>query len=1468
MLTLSALVTAGIFLVSWVSHGNSQKPATGVALYSIYLKAFIPNNTFFSQESVSSSFGTSLDCYTASTATSVGAWFFPNGDAVPSTYAGQYYLLRNPSRVSLFRTGGGVEGIFSCRIPDENGVEQTLLVGIYSSATIQSSRGPVLLSPVVFQLLTAYSQSPPVFSLTVNSTSSPPTTVVWTRNGLPPSNSTRSLTLTSGVAANYTEALVVTGAGFGGVYQCNASNVAGSSVVSITITMSSVPTNMVVTQLGGGSVLVTWTAPLMVDGYLLQYESNGSMNATLLQGSISQYVVRGLMDKTNYTLRILSYCNSCIPSAWGVVTFVLSDPDPPSNVTATPLDSTSVLVAWQPPKNLTTFMYNYVVHYTPNTPCADIQGGSGPLTSGTYQVITGLQEGIQYVFSVGLKFVNGGEGQWSSDVMATTYSNVPSGPPQNVSVISSPGTTLVVVTWNPPSCLLQNGVIFYYVVQYNSSLPFNVTNQTSLSVYIPHFFTTYAVRVSAANSNGSGPFSSYYPVLVVGVPGSVKSVSVVPNIVSVNISWAPPDEGGGWVSTYEVRSNGQRTFSVPPSTSRWYKLSGLLPSTKYTFEVRAVTAAGGGVWTTINTTTMAIGKVKNVKVINLNTSTVQISWEPVGSSDISFYRVSFSSSSSSSSLVARAQNSVVVTGNVSSTVLGGLLAGEHYLFTVSAVVIVNGTEMVGDGESSALMTGTTSSVLALVLGVVIGVVIGAVCITLVSVLVMYAIRRYRNSGNMDVASHDALELIKPPLHLPLPVFEEHYNQHQVISSKPLIEDNPQDKIAEVGEQVVFHPKVSGNPEPTVAWYHDGSMITPDYSIELDDKGKLTIVSVEQKHAGVYRYTVSNNLGSVQGQVSLFVLGEKGGVETDGTTTFQPQSMESYPVALGDFGQYVADLHLSGNRGFRDQFFRLESGEYGRSVLEGLLPQNKAKNRFLNIIAYDDNRVELKPSKASDDPQSGYINASYVNGYSYPRKYITTQGPLPGTLVDFWRLVLQCHVPSIVMITNLKEGGKTKCERYWPEEGSCEYGPFKVTINNQLTFPDYTVRSLQVSTTTKLHKVTQYHFTSWPDHGVPEYATGLLSFHSRVMKEHKPEKGPLLVHCSAGVGRSGTFITIDIALEQAQTEHVVDIPHIVTTLRSQRMKMVQNEDQYLFVHDAILEALMCGDTQIPATNLAERLHKLSEWNPTYEQTSFEHQFSVLQQLSAKYTDRNCNSALQNADKNRIPKNLPLEKYRVILKGGHPDYINASYVNGYKKKKAYIIAQGPLPHTCRDFWKMVHERDCSVIVMLSGINEKSEEVCTRYWPSSGVEQFGLYAVTQLQETMHEGFLERIFGVSNGAESNFHKVTQFQILNWSPDGLSVNPRAIVNAMNCIINEQRRTGNGPIVVHCSDTVSRSGVFCASMSAIEGCKAEGVVDVFQIVKSLRTQKPNTVATVDQYKFVHELVLTFIETYSNYSNFK
>jgi len=224
--------------------------------------------------------------------------------------------------------------------------------------------------------------------------------------------------------------------------------------------------------------------------------------------------------------------------------------------------------------------------------------------------------------------------------------------------------------------------------------------------------------------------------------------------------------------------------------------------------------------------------------------------------------------------------------------------------------------------------------------------------------------------------------------------------------------------------------------------------------------------------------------------------------------------------------------------------------------------------------------------------------------------------------------------------------------------------------------------------------------------------------------------------------------------------------------------------------------------------------------------------------------------------------------VVLKAEHPDYINASFANGYKQKKAFIIAQGPLDTTCRDFWKMVYERNCGAIVMLSAISENGEDVCFRYWPMNGVEQYGEFRVSNLELMRHDGFLERIFSVTDSKSGQAHRVHHFHLLDWGSDCKISNPSSIISAITCVMNVQRRSGNAPVVVHCSDTVTRSGIFCTTMTTIEGCKAESVVDVFQVVKALRIQKPGAVTTVEHYRFIHDLVLLFLNNYSNYSNFK
>ncbi|XP_019857616.1 PREDICTED: receptor-type tyrosine-protein phosphatase kappa-like [Amphimedon queenslandica] len=275
------------------------------------------------------------------------------------------------------------------------------------------------------------------------------------------------------------------------------------------------------------------------------------------------------------------------------------------------------------------------------------------------------------------------------------------------------------------------------------------------------------------------------------------------------------------------------------------------------------------------------------------------------------------------------------------------------------------------------------------------------------------------------------------------------------------------------------------------------------------------------------------------------------------SNFDPQIPLSLPISLEDLNIHVTSCH---SNGFESQYTSLKSEEE-KPCIVGYSEENKPFNRFKDITVYDDNRIILATNPNLDMCQREYINANYVDGYSSSKKFIASQGPMKKTLVDFWRLIWQEKPVSIVMVTNLKEGTKNKCELYWPNTlmEHEEFGPFTVLLQSTQTFPDFIIRQLCVTIQDVFndsHTLTQYHLTSWPDHGVPDHATPLMSLHKQVMATWSPSKGPILVHCSAGVGRTGTFIALDIALEQAKRERVVDIAGIVNRLRQQRMKMVQ------------------------------------------------------------------------------------------------------------------------------------------------------------------------------------------------------------------------------------------------------------------------------------------------------------------------
>ncbi|ESP04548.1 hypothetical protein LOTGIDRAFT_56066, partial [Lottia gigantea] len=222
---------------------------------------------------------------------------------------------------------------------------------------------------------------------------------------------------------------------------------------------------------------------------------------------------------------------------------------------------------------------------------------------------------------------------------------------------------------------------------------------------------------------------------------------------------------------------------------------------------------------------------------------------------------------------------------------------------------------------------------------------------------------------------------------------------------------------------------------------------------------------------------------------------------------------------------------------------------------------------------DDTRVAL-PLLPGDE-SSTYINANYIQGYRKPRPYIATQGPLPHTINDFWRMIWHVKARRIVMLTSLAEGGKTKCNQYWPEhDKKMLFSVFQIQNQHEIKRADYIIRifSMTDSETGEKREILQYHFTSWPDHGVPTVPT-LLYFYRLVIMAGVKDEGQLVTHCSAGVGRTGTFLGLDAMIEQARVENKINVFNYVSAMREDRVNMVQTKCQYVFLHHVIFEALI-------------------------------------------------------------------------------------------------------------------------------------------------------------------------------------------------------------------------------------------------------------------------------------------------------
>ncbi|XP_048256304.1 multiple epidermal growth factor-like domains protein 11 isoform X5 [Haliotis rufescens] len=567
---------------------------------------------------------------------------------------------------------------------------------------------------------------------------------------------------------------------------------------------------------------------------------------------------------------------------------------------------------------------------------------------------------------------------------------------------------------------------------------------------------------------------------------------------------------------------------------------------------------------------------------------------------------------------------------------------------------------------------------------------------------------------------------------------------------------------------------------------------------------------------------------------------------------------SVPVAVSDLKDFVAKKKAT------KEILVKEYAELPKGLTaihdKALTQVNSPKNRFKGIYPYNPSLVVLKGPSGS----SGYINASFIDGPTRGKKYIATQGPLPHTVVDFLEMIWQQNVPVIVMLANIIEDGRRRCEPYWPNEpgeDSKTFGPWKITVADSCPLADFTIRTLKMRKGAVEKTVKHVHYMVWPDKDVPDNTMSLVDLRNKVRTFCDFAEGPMVVHCSAGVGRTGTLIALDSLIEDAETRSKVDIYGCVWRLRNFRVSMVQTQSQYVFLHDCILDALCHTVHPTPASfydNAYKQLKGGSGIAVAYQKLS---ECPVTDHLSDAARD------LENINKNRSEDILPGDKHRAILSthiAGGNDYINAVIAPSYEKREAFILTQIPLTSTVVDFWRLVHDYDIRGIVLLENYTDLDAK-CGVFWAKNNKPtKFGPFNVGEGKTEKQTGFTTEKISYSLGTEEK--DVTVFRSSAWpQKSSLPESPSSLLSLIDFL--RQWNTGTSPLLVVCRDGATRSGLFCVVASAVQRLLLEKEVALPQTIRIIRFVRKQVIPNREQFEFCFDSVKVYMDSFQEYSNF-
>ncbi|XP_072041267.1 receptor-type tyrosine-protein phosphatase mu-like [Amphiura filiformis] len=1127
-----------------------------------------------------------------------------------------------------------------------------------------------------------------------------------------------------------------------------------------------------------------------------------------------------------------------------------------TGLTLASVSSSELRLTWQPTsENNDCMETGYNVRYTllNKDQCQEVEavannGSYSPSGTGFSSTLSGLLPYSTYVLSV-IAYNEAGSGEPVIEIR-TTETTSPTSHPTNITAyyISS---NKISIRWSKPPCGYRNGRIHYFYMFDASDGTVAMRNSTGLEDITFDNLTpyrNYTFSVRAVTDKGDGPYFTLSLSTTEAVPSEPNTLKVDSvSKAAIKLSWSEPEHPNGIITKYTVQAVVMEKLYDPSfthsaskpvyvtnqeldDTQRTYTFTNLKPSTKYGLTVFASSGGGNGDPASVQQFTDPVttgdilpppplADINNIQKTE-TTATIDI---PLSDSElVSGYLVGVELTSN------RRKRQVGEFGHFHKSP-SKYVAGElsESKVTGDSTFVVGDNQTYGsyynpplqEGQSYLLYTAfvsrinDTESVVSWSEPVTLQAVdTGGNGSSLVTLIVI-------------VVLVTLLVLVAVLVIIIIRRRKRSINKRKESSKMIVLSSNDNAGNTENGDGIVM----------------------PDGDNINETTNNAYVVDVEE--------------------------GTRQQDTPPSETSTEAISTQVGPITVELFEQYVLAKKESVSNSFKVDFKTLPSDNL-HPWHAAKKPENKKKNRYGNITTYDNSRVTLTPLEG--DPHSDFINASFIDSVYESDMYIASQGPNTESVEDFWRMIWQYKIKTVVMLTMLFESGKVKCEQYWPEE-KVVLGGFNVTPNKEEKFADFVIRRFQLEqiSTGEIRELRQFHFIEWPDMGVPQ-CPSLLNF-MNVVNSYKPRNaGPPVIHCSAGVGRTGTYITIEAMRQQAKRDGTIDVYDFVSKMRQKRMKMVQTSAQYRFIFDTLVEYIHCGDTSITRVDFNAELKKLRSKDTKSGQTGLAKQFRALEKVTVWLPEEKYTGGFNpsNRLKNRFEDILPLDRSRPYLMtevdGTSTNYINAAYINGCRVKDQFLVTQTPLPETVADIWRMVYDHKSNIIVMLNSLTNKDPSTIT-YWPEIGsTANFGPIAVTGTEEDTKSlpGITVRTFRITNPREKGNRTVRQFALGNW-PAGKDTpsSPDSVLRLIQSLKEYYKPETRQRITVHCIDGVGASCAFCTIMSVIDQLEYNQTIDIFHAVRRLRLVRPQAVRNLAQYTFCYKAIQAhLISSASVYEN--